>query len=777
MKNLKKWKENSDNRGFSFVLVIVAIGVVSLLIAVVLLVAYQNYQMKVTGLKSEDNFYSAEQVLDEIKAGLQGEMSSSVSEAYSYVLEHYTETEGSDETRNWYFQTQYVDRLYERLKKSGTSGEYDLANLGEYVIQGSPEEATAGVSTVAEDSENSGVTVEYKDGSKVELLCSVADTPVVYAEEGTLVKGEKPLQFSYEKGVTLQGLTVKYTNAKGYLSVVSTDLVLGIPEINFTQTTTTPDLLSYALISEGGIGVTDNMGGRTTITGNVYAGNIKIDNANLTVKAEDYLIVKDGITVESKASNTKELSKDKYHFVYEGSSLWTDHITLDSAAVKLDGDSYVRDDLTMNGNGSVASVAGRYYGYSNPELLRAETDNASTNSAIVVNGRNSVIDFSELSDLLLAGNAFIALDDSGYFTNDSEHAIRMGESIAIRSNQLAYLAPASAIRVANGTIVESGNPMVVQMDPGAKVSSLSVYLNTQVALKELGGKKLSNLGINANDCQKYVVQKENTNGTLTVYVYMDLDEVHAAAYFDAYYGKNLEEYAKIFLPDLTDDFGTTFHKNLSEMNRMEINGSAAAVTGSSLNQEGARQEVLGYDSAFKALCKKLILSYSALSDDEKSDKSTVFSNLVDKTNLENFVILKGGKAVFSTPATKMKALLIRGNYTVTSADADVRLIVATGDVTVSSDFTGLIVCEGKVTIKNGANITASPAETASVFQCIYDTSKTEVEYKEKTVSPMTFFTEGEQYLLNGIASGYVTETLGEQINLIDYIKFENWKKQ
>jgi len=122
MKNLKNLKKNRNDKGFSFVMVIVSIGVVAILIAVVLLMAYQNYKMKVTGLKSEDNFYSAEQVLDEIKAGLQGDMSSSVSDAYSYVMEHYTETEGQDGVRHWYFQTQYVDNLYGTLLKDGTNG-------------------------------------------------------------------------------------------------------------------------------------------------------------------------------------------------------------------------------------------------------------------------------------------------------------------------------------------------------------------------------------------------------------------------------------------------------------------------------------------------------------------------------------------------------------------------------------------------------------------------------------------------------------------------------
>lgn len=788
MKNLKKMKKNSDNRGFSFVLVIIAIGVVSLLIAVVLWIAYQNYQMKVTGLKSEDNFYSAEQVLDEIKAGLQGDMSSSVSEAYSYVMEHYTETDGQDGVRNWYFQTQYVDNLYEKLLKPGTDGEYDLAYLSNYVIQGSPEEAAALPDALSDEDEVSGgITVQYKDGSKVELLCAIADEPASLADEGPLVTGEKPLQFNYKKGVTINGLIVKYTNARGYLSVVSTDLVLEIPAINFTQTETSPDLLSYAVIAEGGVSLKNNLGGRSTIDGNLYAGSINIENANLTVKARDYLIAKDGVNVKANSTTNSNLAKDQYHFVHEGGSLWTDSFTVDGATLRLNGDVYVRDDLTLNGKGSVASIAGRYLGYSNPKLLNDVTNEAAASSAILVNGRDSVIDLMDLKDLLLAGNGYINLGgavadtstQSGYFRENDDNTIRMGESIAIKSNQLAYFAPASAIRVSNGTIVESGNPVTVKLDAGKKLSDLSIYLNTQVVLRELNGMSLSQLGIDANECQKYIVQKENTDDTLTIYVYMKLDEAKAANYFDAYYGTEMEKYAKIFLPSVAeaDEFQDVFNKSLSEVERFDINGNIAGVADHNLNKEEVRQEVLGYQNAFKALSKKLILSYSVLTDEEKKEDSTVFSNLVNKAELNNFVTIKGGNAVFSTPVTDMKAILVNGDYTVTSADSDVRLIVATGDVVVKADFKGLIICEGKVVIEQGANITAVPEETAAVFQCIYGEDKNEVEYKNETVSPMSFFKEGEQYLLNGIASGYISGSLGEQINLTDFIKFENWKKQ
>lgn len=788
MKNLKKWKENSNNRGFSFVLVIVAIGVVSLLIATVLLIAYQNYQMKVTGLKSEDNFYSAEQVLDEIKAGLQTEMSSSVSVAYSYVMEHYTETEDNDAQRNWYFETKYVDNLYQKLCKDAASGEYDLDNLSKYVIQGSPEEVAEGVAVLADDVEKEpGVVVEYKDGSKVELLCEVSASPVaVLAEDGVLAKSEKPLQYSYDKGITLKGLTVKYTNSKGYMSVVSTDLVLGIPELNFTQTVTTPDVLSYAVIADTAMNVgtktSKNAGGGSTIDGNVYAGAIKADNSGLTVKAKDYLIVKDDIDIKANSSG-------QYHFIYEGGTLWADNIILNGAAARLECDSYIYDDLTLNGTGSVISVAGSYFGYSNPQDMNKSKKVSENSSAIIVNGKDAVIDFREVNELMLAGNGYVDLgkvvsganDENGYFQNTKEDTVLMGESIAIKSNQLVYLAPASAIRVDNATIVESGNPVTVKLDEKKAVSDLSVYLENRIALRELGGKTLANLGIGSADCQKYVVQKANANGTMTIYVYMKLNAEQAAKYFDARYGEEFEKYAKIYLPAVGDS-STVIGKEISSIGRVDINGNIANAASrnwpekETIKNTDMAKEILGYEDMFEALSSKLIPS--AVTSEEK--ELSVFSNLVNEEELKKFV--QAGKTKeFVTPVTELRAVLVNGNYTVGKADEKVRLIVATGDVNVAEDFEGLIVCGGELTVTSGASITAVPEETAAVFQCIYDKNKEivlkDASKKGTALSPMSFFKDGEKYLLNGIASGYVAETLGEQIDLNDYIKYENWKKQ
>ena len=54
--------KRNDNRGASFVMVVVAMAIVAVLAVTVLWIALMNLQMKVTDEKNTDNFYSAEGV-------------------------------------------------------------------------------------------------------------------------------------------------------------------------------------------------------------------------------------------------------------------------------------------------------------------------------------------------------------------------------------------------------------------------------------------------------------------------------------------------------------------------------------------------------------------------------------------------------------------------------------------------------------------------------------------------------------------------------------------
>ena len=77
---LKKIAEN--NRGAAIITVIVAIAFIGMLVAMLVYMAYYNYLMKHIDKANKDNFYTAEYALDVLNAGLQKDISESMSEAY-----------------------------------------------------------------------------------------------------------------------------------------------------------------------------------------------------------------------------------------------------------------------------------------------------------------------------------------------------------------------------------------------------------------------------------------------------------------------------------------------------------------------------------------------------------------------------------------------------------------------------------------------------------------------------------------------------------------------
>lgn len=733
MRNKENRKLNRDNRGFSFVLVIVAMAVVTLLIVTILYVALQNYQMKQTNLRSEDNFYSAEQVLDEIKAGLQTDINASISEAYNYVLERYTETEGQDTTRNWYFQTRFVDGLRAKLLGNANDGTYDLEHLKSYISN----TATQGVVT---------------------LTTSVAS---------------QNLETSYASGVTLKGLHVTYER-DGYQSVIATDLNIAIPDIDFTQTANAPDLLSYGIIADKGIDMT-YPNGQYAIEGNVYAGGDGIQlgqDADVVVTSMDRTVI-DGPIVMADQSTAQ----------FNVGALWADDISVTSAKLGLNGNVFVRDDLTLDGKNSEVTMQGRYYGFSNPELVQTSnvykdgylngTADVAKSSAIVINGRTSSLNLQNLERMLLAGNTYVDARMSETDTNAIN--VKMGESITVKSNQLAYLAPAAAIIIEGGGRVEPGNP-IVGLAAGAKVS-----LDTSIPLLSLGRKTLGELGITANNCKLYYTQNN------IAYVYMDFTtDQQAAKYFQAYYGANanskeFKEYMDLYLnaiqinPDSMVQFKT--NGNVLTKNSLVRN---TIITQSDINE--AQAEENSYQDMYFALSKKLITMYTALSTEEK--EQTVFDNLVqnkssDSPSLSRFASSEGGKVVFTTKTSGQKAVLVDGNYTVSSADAaNTRLILADGNVLLEAnvDFTGLIICSGRLILENGATVTADSQAVAAVFQSIICESGGTATERTDGISPMSFFRDGSQYVIGGVLNGNVTEIGGNAIDVADLITYKNWKK-
>jgi len=283
-----------------------------------------------------------------------------------------------------------------------------------------------------------------------------------------------------QSGLVIMNLELSYKDADAYESVVDTDLVLSYPQVNFIQSTSVPDLLNYCVVADEGVWV--NNGNRTlTMNGNVYAGDyytgsssdrngFHIDNSgSVMLGLRKTLITRGGLTVENKGSFTTDTK----------ATIWADNLNVYSnAALSLSGSTYVSDDLTITGSGDV-TLRGEYYGYGNPETAKAaasvvteevNANKAAYSSAMIINGiadsGKASIRMNGLKTLMLAGNAYIGSGNA-----------MMGESLAVKSSQTAYLAPADCF------LIKTTNPTTVAEDFMAKsdfAATPEKYINYEV---------------------------------------------------------------------------------------------------------------------------------------------------------------------------------------------------------------------------------------------------------------------------------------------------------
>lgn len=721
-------KENRvDNRGFSVLAVIVAIAFVGVLVMIVLALSLANYRMIQTDLGGKKSFYSAETAMDEIRAGLQEKAGDALSDAYVKVLEQYTNTTGEDslQRRKTLFESEYVRLLQKSLAADGKLNQYSLKMLDGFIQRDRLQE---GEVLYLDSSARRGT-----DGSSSsEAVCKLTGNRV--------------------DGVTLYGVAVTCVDRRGRASVVESDLVIGIPDINFTQSSTMPDLLNMTMIAQEGVVV---RAGNSEISGTFYAGK----NPNLPKSGEGYETKSEhyGIELEELANllissgervvtnGTVYLNQNSSLTVERGVSLWARNVELTSAELHLRGKTYLADDLTIHtavGNrkegtplkGSEVELSGEYYGYGSPETAKESNANAdhkvydgwrdtSLSSSIIVNGADTTLDLSGLSKLMIAGNSYIGGKKAFAFGTSSANGsedILTGESLMVKGGQIAYLVPASCLY--DGSY---SNPMTYAQYQKAVQGNTEV-LNKDKKLKLLGGKSLKELQV--SDVKKIFTQKG------FVYFYLDFgsDEDasdRAAKYFRYYWEqqedgsarkRELENYLNFYINDengIVVNSPDRYLRYVTNGNLLSSqNGKLQVEAGTEIG-ENILQEQKNYEDIFYTLNKKMINNYAALkkAEDSESGKDEgdpdrfVFENIVNIEKMKKYIedadghsgdesvtAEKDGMYVFQTAQTAQRA------YIVDTANPDFKgrekTFHITKEIAEGSNPARLVVCNGPVTV-------------------------------------------------------------------------------
>jgi hypothetical protein len=383
----------------------------------------------------------------------------------------------------------------------------------------------------------------------------------------------------------------------------------------------------------------------------------------------------------------------------------------------------------------------------------------------------------------------------------SNETVNLGESIEVKSNQIAYLVPPECIGVQNHTDVLIGkNPMTAQdyvnlMD---YADNTSMYPNFEIVDfdKTISGinKKLKNYnsGTTAKDpgYQKVFVQ---VGGDTMVYFYVDFTPENTSQYFKDYYSahqSSLEGYMKQYAKTLKTGnsmsrlmlAGNMVQSSVTTGGKIDIksygNNGLPLTTSTEINE--LRAEELAYQQQFRALCSSLTTDFSGLSNEQKGHD--VFYNLIKNTAFSGIKREPADPTVFSatygsgTGAIDIKAIVIDNEnstavdktfvYNGTGNQQGTCLILASGDVRISKDFNGTVIAKGNIVVDQGVTIRGNREHLRRILQ-VQATPSTETILKH-------FFNDVDSYVAQD--STRVSSTTG----YVDYsqnISYVNWSKE
>ena len=795
-------KIKKDNRGSAIVVVIIALAFVGILSATAMWMSMANYRMKATDKGIKGNFYSAETVFEQIVAGLQGVSSDAAADAYRKVMQNYVTSTGEEE-RYSRFVKFYKDALIQELKSSTDPGKYKKD-----MIYGFLDDE---LQKKLDPSNPAYVTTDGNSLTMSEVLEKSADT----------------LDF-----ITLKDFELKFTDSNGYYSVIKTDIMISAPDMSFTMSAAMPDVFKYAIIADEEL--VNNTAGNANINGNVYVGEkgMALNGGTMTIDNADYVISMGDV----KLTTTNSKLNIKHTDAAVNTQFWARDIDISTPArrqkggiLDIDADIFVEDDLTLQSPGSKVTLKGKYSGYGN------STTDASGSSAIMINNLNNDIDMSGLSELTVAGGSFVDL--SSYYkdtdvrrlydeivsgTTISVNDIPMGESIAVKSDQVAFLVPEECVWITaeksrtsftQNPVVWSDSGYIELLDrycdghddeaiakvtdgmsgqPGKKL--YQVMLDQELK----NGKTLSAYVNSTSDIVRVFSTKGSGSTEKLLYYYMKMSPENARKFIQEYYGDNTEKMKEYFavyieggdklaLPEKLNISGTYLAGS--------INGVAVSdnkIKGSTVNTADEKKKmddsVQTYRSIIKSLTEKLVEGgYENTTFDTAARESHVFQNIIDESKVNTFLGAASGVTKKFTLDDGYYAMLTNVDDYVYPSGSDndkCRLIIAMGNVEVKNDFTGVLFAKGKVTISGGdctvTNIerdvtNEARSQLVRVLQCRYGH---EGPSKENVI-PLEMFTDGSKYVLAGtqITPREDAGTVSEKVDVLDTVNYKNWIKK
>lgn len=496
----KLLRKKLNNSGNTFVVIMVSIACMGILIGAIMASMGYFYRMRYVDLENKNNFYYVEKAMDDIYAGIGSDSVSALMSAYESTVEvmvyYYVDpitgkgryvSIGAD-AANFIMKQKFLrnlaesdtyrsqSQLYDRLKSFISVDDVEL-------IDPSTLEATQPrlyLEVVTSTDENGKTIYDKLVIHNVTVKRTTA--------EGYMQSITTDIEISEPE------FDVSFSNVDGSVNALYEFSMIADMGIEFDHATTGRDAVSvtgnvyaaadyynkeynesadtrvssyYDAVTEAEVTRLRSCNG--VLERSRYSG-IYVNASRINIMAEK-VIVPGSISV----MNDADVSILGNLATTDGNAqVWADNIVMASSFTRTTGmkfsegalsmyaDAYIADDLEINSDNATLELSGNYYGYNFSQTDASERVLSQyarggkahyNSSAIIVNGNAASIDMTGLSNLYVAGRSYISTseirkstveaDGSSatvyYNTVEGTQDVRTGESIAMRTNQMAYM--------------------------------------------------------------------------------------------------------------------------------------------------------------------------------------------------------------------------------------------------------------------------------------------------------------------------------------------------
>lgn len=692
IERLKRKLRHNDDHGSSFVLVIVATTFMCILASAILMGAMMTYKLKFYKLNSLNNFYEVETALDEMYAGVGAATNEHLYSAYTTTAELVVvydtkaqafttlDNKSANELFKKLFMTGFVaDTNYKSLKnvtdtlQSFISNEYDAVDNPDGVRLD-----TSNMKLIYTDVNNKTTTQYYKNNGGIK-------TEKQSGYENDKVQSVTFKNVCVKRSVNLQGST-----AGTYEQSITTDIVLTEPEYNVsfdTSSVSNNTLYEYAILADMGVEVGEDNDNRTTdaqVKGNIYAASDyynkdyndvaetkvtnKYESKPTTMWGTKESSAYSGIFVNGKNS-TLTLNSDVVVCsgslaAYNGaeinlsgrtqtlSELWADNIVIggkDGGSLKVSADAYIFDDTELNAEkASLKFTQGSYFGYSynaqdtrSLNYLRQKGYLATgyklrshfSDSAIIVNGKNSTLDLQDLNSLYIAGKSYIefskiaassvpeddeniTVDENADYAFTTLKDYSTGQSLDVKTNQLMFLTQWSVVNNTEKVDPDTGITTVTLQFPKTFEADANILDLYDDFLKDL-----------ATEGEKGVTAiKQTVSGHDYYYLYIEDGK-------DSSNVSNAEKFAEKYYK-LLQDYGDEISSKLYNVQKYEqFQVKLVLPAEGKINASGAVTDQNNDDSLFLRASTTTTMDVATALDNVSTGK--VFTNILGNKGTDN----------------------------------------------------------------------------------------------------------------------------------------------